>query len=54
MTEHNAEHCYSDWHIQALYDQCHYAECYYVECLFADCRGAKSKTVLTTLHFLRI
>jgi hypothetical protein len=32
MTLDNAEHCYAECHMQALYAECQYAECRYAEC----------------------
>jgi hypothetical protein len=38
-TQHNAEHCYDECHIQTLGAECHYAECRY-----GECRGANEMT----------
>jgi hypothetical protein len=31
---------YSEFHMLALYAECHYAECHYAECRYAECHGA--------------
>jgi hypothetical protein len=30
---------YAEFHIQALYAECHKAECHYDECRYAECNG---------------
>jgi hypothetical protein len=28
---------YAEYHLLALYAECHYAECHYAECRYAEC-----------------
>jgi hypothetical protein len=35
---------YAEYHIQALYAECHYAQCHYAKCRYAKLRGAFAKT----------
>ncbi len=49
---------YAEFHIQALYAECHYAECHYSVCRYAECRGASictmEKNLMQKLVFLSL